>query len=129
VGLTLRDRVRRALRSLDLVEEGGGVFNVDEPGFFVNGRLVAEFSDTRTLGIRMTRALIRDHKPSLVADERIDPLKSGSDWIVFNFSRAADVARVVELVALAVPAYLPAPGEMIKPAPTGATLARLRRFH
>jgi hypothetical protein len=42
---------------------------------------------------------------------------------------AADVDFVVELAERAAEAHLPAPGHMAKPPPTGAALARRKRFH
>ena len=126
---TLKARVRAALAAVDGAAEGEGVFDTDQPAFFVNGRLVAEFADNNALGIRLTRAVIREHRPSLTGDPRVDPIKSSSDWISVRFRRAADVDWVAGLVALAVPHYLPPPRQAVKPPPTGSTLERLRRFH
>lgn len=124
----LRDQLRRALRQVEHLDEGEGVFRADEVAFFVDGRLVVEFAGSNSVGIRLTKALIRERQAALKADGRAEPIKSGSDWIEVAFRSAADLPWVVELATAAVPAYLPT-GRTPKPAPTGNELARLRRFH
>lgn len=130
MGTTLEQRLCAALRRVEHLEEGeGGVFHPDQPGFYVDGRLVVELAGDRTVGVRLTRARIRSRRAELASDERVEPLRSGSDWITLHLRRQADLAWIVELAADAVAAYLPADGRPLRPPPTGEALARLRRFH
>lgn len=129
MAVTLKQRVRKQLSSLDHVEEGDAIFDPSERGFFVDGRLVAEFAGPNTIGVRLTWPLIRDRKKTFVDDPRIDPIRSGTDWVTVQFRRANDLALVATLVELAAQQYLPPPGQPLRPPPTGADLDRRRRFH
>ena len=127
---TLKGRLCDALTDLDHVEEGGGVFDVSERAFFVNGRLVVEFAGSNYVGLRLTWPAIRELKATLATDDRVDrPIKSRSDWIYVTFKRATDLPFIVGLVESAVPLYLPADGSAVRPPPSGADLERRRRFH
>lgn len=126
---TLRTRLCAAIAAIEPIGRGEGVFHPAEPAFFVDGRLVAEFAGPNAVGLRLTWPVIREHKAELAADHRVDPIKTRSDWIAVTFRRAADIAFITDLVARAVPAYLPRDGRTVRPPPEGADLARLRRFH
>ena len=109
--------------------EGEGIFEPGERAFFIDGRLVVEFAGSNLVGLRLTWAIIRSLKASLAEDRRVDPIKSGTDWIYVNFRRAADLDFIVDLVARASPAYLTAEPRSLRPPPSGHDLARRRRFH
>ena len=65
----------------------------------------------------------------LKADERVDLLRSGGDWIGVLVKKPADTALALELAELAAAAHRPADGSPCKPPPIGADLARRKRFH
>lgn len=127
---SLKQQLVAALAAVEHLEEGdGGVFNPDQPGFFVDGRLVVEFVDHNSVGVRLTRARIRNRRAELSSDPRVEPLRPGSDWVAIHFRRSVDLPWIVELAADAVEAYVPPDGRPLRPPPTGAALERLRRFH
>jgi 2,4-dienoyl-CoA reductase-like NADH-dependent reductase (Old Yellow Enzyme family) len=88
---------------------------------------VAHFDSERSLDVRLTRQVIRARRSELKADERITLRASGSDWLEVRLDTESDVELALSLVEQAVAANLPdaEPG----PPPTGAELARRRRFH
>jgi hypothetical protein len=94
----------------------------------VNGTQVANLDDD-ALGLRLTRKVISAHRPRLKADARVDLRRSGSDWIIVRLSGPDAVDLAVELAELAAGAHRPPPGVTSTPPPTGADLARRRRFH
>jgi hypothetical protein len=100
----------------------------DRDAFWVNGKQVAGFVDGGALALRPGRRLISEHRARLKADPRIE-LRASSDWITFRFSRAADLALIAELAELTAAAYRAPPGSTPQPPPSGAKLARMRRFH
>jgi hypothetical protein len=110
--------------------EGSSIFSEDDAdrAYFVNGTQVANM-DENALGLRLTRKVISAHRPRLKADPRVDLRKSGSDWIIVAIASDDDVELAVELAELAAAAHRPPPGVTAKPPPTGAELARRRRFH
>ncbi len=120
----------RALAAVDGFAEGSSIFSEDDAdrAYFVNGTQVAHF-DGELLELRLTRKVISANRPRLKADERVDLRRSGSDWIVVNLIKSADLELALELGELAAAAHRPPPGVTAKPPPTGADLARRRRFH
>jgi hypothetical protein len=70
---------------------------------------------------------VRDRRAELRADARVTLRKNASDWIAFAIAKKADEKDALELVRLAVAAN--APSATAGPPPTGADLARRRRFH
>ncbi|HUP84305.1 MAG TPA: luciferase family protein [Acidimicrobiales bacterium] len=127
---SLKQQLRSALGAIPHLEEGeGGVFHPDQPGFFVDGRLVVEFVDNNSVGVRLTRPRIRIRKAELASDTRVEPVRSGTDWVAIHFRRVSDLPWIVDLAEDAVGAYVPGDGRPLRPPPTGAALDRLRRFH
>lgn len=127
---TLKHQLCDALSELEHVVEGEGIFDDTERAFFVDGRLIAEFAGSNYIGLRLTWPVIRGIKAELAGDRRVDhPIKSGTDWIHVHFRRAGDLPFIVELVAPAITAYLPADARALRPPPAGHDLARRRRFH
>lgn len=142
MGATVRQRVHKAILAVDDVLEGLSIFRTDESSewalrsasrwgtaFFVDSRQMAEFGEGNTIGIRLSREVIREHRERLKADPRVDLRRSGSDWVIVTFRRATDIPFVIELVELAAACYRPPPGVAAKPPPTGADLERRRRWH
>lgn len=105
---------------------GEGAFSPG-PALWVGTREVAHFDADGSLDVRLTKGVIRRRRAELDADERITLRGAGSDWIEVRVGSDADAQRARELVRDAVAANLPtaAPGAP----PTGAALARRRRFH
>ena len=91
-------------------------------------REVAHFHDlSGELEVRLTKAVVRERRAELKADPRVTLRKNASDWIAFTITATGDEAAAVALVRLAVEANTStAPAG---PPPTGADLARRRRFH
>jgi len=120
--------VWRALRRIDGFAEGSSIFSDDDDdlAYFVNGTQVANLVGDR-LGLRLTRKVISAHRPRLKAHPHVDLLRSGGDWIAVSVE--ADVPFVLELAELAAAAHRPPAGVTAKPPPTGADLARRRKFH
>ena len=109
--------------------EGASIFGADDSdrALFVNGKQIANLRHGG-LEVRLTKQLIREHRQRLKADGRVE-LRGSSDWVGLPLESEADVELVLELTRLAVPLYLPPPGVAPKLPPTGADLARRRKFH
>jgi hypothetical protein len=126
--VTLRDRVRRALLRVDGIVESPSMFR-DEPAFWVNGKEIAHFDGEGVLDLRLTRGVIREHRPQLKADPRVALRRSGGDWVEVRFTAVKDVADVAALAELAAAAHRPPEGSTPKAPPAGPELERRRRFH
>lgn len=124
----MTDSLAAALCRIDGVAEADSAFK-DRPGFWVNGTEIAHFEGACVIDLRLTRAEIRGRRPELRADPRVTLRASSSDWLTVEFSTAADQAFVVELAEIAAAAHRPLFGSAARLPPTGAALARRRRFH
>lgn len=126
-------RVRKALLAIPDVEEGLSIFappdDEDEVAFFVDGRQVVSFAPGGDLNVRLTRPVISAHRERIRGDERVSRRRPSSEWVEVSLAPPLDLASVVDLVELAVDAHRPPPGVPCRPPPTGADLARRRRFH
>jgi hypothetical protein len=70
---------------------------------FYRNRPFAHFHDDNELDLRLTRALIRREGLVHPENSRIHPQRSkNSQWIEVRFTRAADLTKLVHLVALAI---------------------------
>jgi hypothetical protein len=128
-----RDRLRALWEDLASVEgfmEGASIFSDsdEDRAYFVNGTQVANV-EGNTLGLRLTRQVIREHRQRLKLEPSIDLRRSGSDWIMVAMDTDADCDLVMELAPLAARAHWPPGGGALKPPPEGADLARRRKFH
>ena len=122
-----RKRAWEALAAVEDFELGEDIFGGDDdPAYWVNATQVANLVGEDGLGLRLTRKVISAHRARLKADERVDLLRSGGDWIGLTITKPADAALAVELAAAA---HRPADGSPCKPPPVGADLARRKRFH
>jgi hypothetical protein len=124
---SLRERVRAALLRLDGVEESPSGF-ADVRGFWVNGKEIAHF-EGGVVDLRLSRAVIREHRARLKADPRVTLRRSGADWLEVALARPADVAFVAELGELAAAAHRAPAGAVPRRPPERAELERRRRFH
>jgi hypothetical protein len=124
----MTDALAAALCRIDGVVEGDSMFS-SRPGFWVNGKEIAHFEGATVIDLRLTRAEIRARRAALRADPRVALRSSSSDWLTIEFGTAADEAFVLELAEIAAAAHRPAGGSAPLPPPTGAALARRRRFH
>ena len=131
VGTTLSTRLKRRLRDIDSVDEGSSIFSEDDnaTGYFVDGKQIAHFRAPDVIEIRLTKALIRADRQMLKTDGRVELRKNSSDWLTVRFVAAADLDFIEDLVRAAAGAHLPASGRPPRPPPSGAELARRRRFH
>lgn len=111
---------------IDGVTLGDGAFSPG-PALWVGRREVAHFDDDRALDLRLTRARIREARPTLREDPRVELRPNQSDWLEISIASEKDLDWARVMVADAVDANLPSapPG----PPPDGEDLARRRRFH
>jgi hypothetical protein len=93
---------------------------------WVGKREVAHVDRDGALEIRLTRSAIRAQRDELRAEARVT-LNANSDWLAMRVASDADVDDAITLIAEAIAANVSTarPG----PPPTGAELARRRRFH
>jgi hypothetical protein len=128
-GAALR-RTWKALAAVEDFELGSDIFGGDDdPAYWVNATQVANLVEDTGLALRLTRKVISAHRPRLKADERVQLFRSGSDWIGLSVTKPADTELALELAELTAAAHRPADGSPCKPPPTGADLARRKRFH
>ncbi len=122
--------VWKKLATVDGFAEGSSIFSDDDAdlAYFVNGTQVANTNpEGDILGFRLTRKVISAHRARLKAEPEVTLQRSGSDWLLV--AMGADLALILELAELAAEAHRPPPGVTAKPPPTGADLARRRKFH
>jgi hypothetical protein len=101
----------------------------DVDALWCNGKEIAHFDADDLVDLRLTKAVIRELRPELRSDGRVELRKNASDWIRVRISSASDVAFVAELGQRAADAHRPPRGTRAKPAPAGAELERRRRLH
>jgi hypothetical protein len=77
--------------------------------------------------VRLTRAVIRERRDDLRRDDCIQLRRGTSDWIEVDVGTDDGVATATDLVRQAVAANRPTAPPGLPP--TGADLARRRRFH
>ena len=123
-------RTWKALAAVEDFELGENIFGGDDdPAYWVNATQVANLVGEDGLALRLTRKVVSSHRARLKADERVDLLRSGSDWIGVTITTSGDTALALELAELAAAAHRPTDGSPCKPPPIGADLARRKRFH
>jgi Family of unknown function (DUF5519) len=97
------------------------------PAVWVGNREVAHFDGDSTVDVRLTKPLIRVRRSELDLDERVHLRPSESDWLEVRVRDETDADFALSLIRDAIAANLPAAPS--GPPPTGADLARRRRFH
>lgn len=117
-----------ALCHLIGVLEGESAFQAGR-GFWVNGTEIAHFEGEHAIDIRLTRRQVRTRRAELRADRRVTLRGSASDWLTVEYRTATDLQFVLELAEAAAAAHRPPAGTATREPPTGAALARRRRFH
>jgi hypothetical protein len=111
--------------ALDGAALGEGAF-ADGPAVWVGTREVAHFHEAE-LEVRLTKRVIRERRAEFTADERITLRRNVSDWLTVRVASAADRECASSLVEAAVEANRASAPPGLPP--TGAHLARRRRFH
>lgn len=124
----MADSLAASLCRIDGVVEADSAFR-HGPGFWVNGTEIAHFEGASAIDLRLTRAEIRARRARLRDDPRVTLRSSSSDWLKVDFSTAADEAFVLELASAAAAVHRPLGRGATRLPPTGAALARRRRFH
>ena len=124
----LRNRLAARLGRIDGMVESPSAFGAGD-AFWCNGTEIAHFDSVDVVDLRLTRSVIRELRPVLREDARVQLRKSSSDWIEVRFLSNDDIAFVVELAERAAAAHRAGAGETPKPPPVGADLERRRRFH
>lgn len=101
---SLRERLATRLRSIDGVVEHPSAFG---PGnaFWCNGKEIAHFDSPDVVDLRLTRAVIRELRPALRDDVRVELRKSGSDWVELRIGSEDDIEFVVGLAERAAAAH------------------------
>jgi hypothetical protein len=124
----LRMRLAARLQGVNGIVESPSMFG---PGnaFWCNGKEVTHFDGPDVVDLRLTRSVIRELRPVLRNDRRVELRKSGSDWIEVHVSTSDDLAFVAELAERAAAAHRAGAEETAKPPPVGSDLDRRRRFH
>jgi len=127
----LEKQVRRLLLAVADIHEGEAVFGDRDrsTAFFVDAKQMANFRGENGLAIRLSRKKVSELRAALKSDERVDLLRSGSDWIGVHFATRADADFAVELAAIAAEQYRPTDGRPPRLPPVGADLARRQLFH
>jgi hypothetical protein len=112
--------------ALDGAALGEGAFSPG-PALWVGTREVAHVDHDGVLDVRLTRRVVREHRPALRADPRVHLRANASDWIGIEIVDEADHDWALGLIELAVAANLPTATPGLPP--EGTELARRRRFH
>jgi hypothetical protein len=124
----MTDTLATAVCRIDGVVESDWAFKPG-PGFWVNGTEIAHFDGATAIDLRLTRGEIRARRAQLRDDARVTLRASSSDWLTVEFGPAADEVFVLELAEIAAAAHRPLGDAAALLPPTGAALARRRRFH
>src|SRR5688572_29516240 len=75
----------------------------DDLAYWVDSREIAHLEAEDVLDLRLTRALIAEHRTLLKADQRIE-LRGRSDWLTVRVRGREDAPLVKQLVEWAVAA-------------------------
>jgi Family of unknown function (DUF5519) len=124
----MSEALARRLCRIDGVVEGESAFKAG-PGFWAGGKEIAHFEGAHAIDLRLTKAEIRARRAELRGDSRVTLRAGSSDWLTIEFTCQADEDFVCALAEVAAAAHRPADGSPSEPPPTGAALARRRRFH
>lgn len=124
----LRTRIARRLARIDGLCEGESMYG-HGTAYWANGKEAVHFEDDDVVEIRLTKAVIREHRAELKGDDRVRLRPHGGDWISVRYASPRDADFVVELAARAADAHRPPSGVPAKPPPSGSALARRQRFH
>jgi len=117
-----------ALSRIDGVVEGESAFKAG-PGFWLGGTEIAHFEGDGAIDLRLTRTQIKARRAHLLADPRVMLRRTSSDWLTVKYRTEADLQFVLGLAEVAAAAHRPPDGTPAREPPTGAALARRRRFH
>jgi hypothetical protein len=125
---TLRKRLAARLGRIAGVVESPSMFG-SANAWWCNGTEIAHFDAADVIDLRLTRSVIRELRPLLRADPRVEVRKSGSEWIEIRVTSDEDVAFVAELAERAAAGHRAPERETPRPPPVGSDLDRRRRFH
>lgn len=124
----VRTRLVARLRGIEGVVESPSAFGAGN-AFWCNGKEIAHFDSADVVDLRLTRSVIRELRPILRDDARVEFRKSSSDWIEVRVASNDDITFVVELAERAAAAHRAGAGQTPRPPPVAAGLERRRRFH
>ena len=123
-----RHRLEARLSGIEGVVLSESMFGNGD-AYWCHGKEIVHFEHDGRVEVRLTRAVIRERRSNLRADDRVELRRSGADWITVRCESDGDVALVAELAEVAASVHRPPPGVPPKPPPTGAELRRRQRFH
>lgn len=115
----MEDELIEQLRQIDGAVIGEGAFSPG-PAVWVGTREVAHFDANGALDVRLTKAVIREQRSVLKADDRVTLRGSGSDWLEIRVVVKPDLEFAVAMVKVAVASNLPTANPGLPP--TGAEL-------
>jgi hypothetical protein len=124
----VRKQLAARLRGIEGVVESDSAFGAGD-AFWCNGKEIAHFDSADVVDLRLTKAVIRELRPALREDNRVELRKGSSDWVEVRLASKEDIAFVVELAERAAAAHRAGADETAKSPPVGANLERRRRFH
>jgi hypothetical protein len=118
--------IERCAKAIDGAQLGDAVFS-EGIALWVGTREIAHAHGEGVVEIRLTKGGVRARRLELRADGRVTLRKNASDWIEFGMVDERDETDAFALVQVAVAAnaLTARPGLP----PTGADLARRKRFH
>jgi hypothetical protein len=105
---------------------GEGAF-ASGAAIWVGKREVAHFDGPDELDVRLTKSVIHERRPELSSDERVELRPRTSDWIRVRVRSQSEFDHAFALLQDAVAANLSTATPGVPP--SGAELARRRRFH
>jgi hypothetical protein len=124
----LPNELPTGLADISGVSIGQSAF-VSGPAVWAGGKEICHRDASGGFDVRLTRALIKKLKPTLVGDARVTLRRSSaSDWLEVTCSGADDDVLLRDLVERAAAAH-PNPAGLSAPPPSGGALERRRRFH
>jgi len=124
----MTDQLRAAIAAIDGIIEGESMFK-DDLAYWVNGKEIAHFESDQILDIRLSRAVIRQRRAEIQADQRIRLRSNSSDWVTVTVDGPDSLDLITTLMGWAAEAHRAPAGTIPKPPPAGPDLARRKRFH
>ena len=112
------DELRDAVAAIEGVTESPSRFK-DDLAYWVNGTEILHFEPDGTVDIRLTRAIIAEHRAELRADPAVTLRGHSADWVTVAVTDPAGAARALELAGWAAAAHRAPAGTVGRPPSSG----------